>query len=185
MSGRPPRTALLITDMISTWDFPDAEKLLPRALAIAPALARLSARFRAARRPVVYANDNLGRWRSERSHLLAAASTAGPRAARLTALLAPDECDYFVLKPKHSAFFATPLELLLADLKVQRLVIAGVASDQCVLASALDAKMRNFEVAVPHDTAASQTAARTRAAQQYFAHVLRADTRAAHLVEPA
>lgn len=94
---------LLITDMISTWNFPDAEKLLPSARAIAPSIARLKARCRAQGVPVVYANDNLGRWRSDLHGLVDRSLTAGGPGAAVTRLLAPDAEDYVVLKPKHSA----------------------------------------------------------------------------------
>lgn len=168
--------ALLILDMISTWDFPDAERLLPGARAVAPAIARLARRFRAAGRPVVYANDNRGRWRSDFRELVAQSLTAGGDGAAITQLLAPDACDYFVLKPKHSAFYATPLEPLLLDLGVGRLVVTGVAADQCVLATVSDARMRDREVVVPHDCVATQGDARQRAAIRHFEAVLKVPT---------
>lgn len=103
------RTALLVVDMISCWDFPDADRLLPAARRIAPVIARLQQQCRRARVPVIFANDNNGRWRSDfRTQVdLALASTAG---AAITTELRPLEGDYFILKPKHSALFATPLE---------------------------------------------------------------------------
>jgi nicotinamidase-related amidase len=167
---------LLITDMISTWDFPDAEKLLPQARAIAPAIARLKARCHAAGVPVVYANDNLGRWRSDLQQLVDRSLQGGGDGAGITTQLAPGPHDYVVLKPKHSAFYATPLELLLQDLRVDRLIIAGVASDQCVLATASDARIRDRAVLVPRDCVASQTPARTRAAIVHFETVLAVPT---------
>lgn len=167
---------VLITDMISTWDFPDADKLLPHALAIAPAIARLKARCRKAGVPVVYANDNLGRWRSDLHELVERSLQSGGAGAAITAQLAPDADDYVVLKPKHSAFYATPLELLLQDLHSGWLVIAGVASDQCVLATASDARMRDRAVVVPRDCVASQTTARTRASIVHFETVLKIAT---------
>lgn len=167
---------LLITDMISTWDFPDADRLLPHALAIAPAIARLKARCRAAGVPVVYANDNLGRWRSDLHQLVERSLGAGGDGAAITAQLAPEGDDYVVLKPKHSAFYATPLELLLQDLRCERLVIAGVASDQCVLATAAEARMHDRAVIVPRDCVASQGGARTRASIVFFETVLKVPT---------
>jgi nicotinamidase-related amidase len=151
------RTALLIIDMINCWDFPDAKKLLPRAASIAPCIAALKARCRNAGVPVIYANDNRGRWRSDFPSLVKLSLGQGGTGATITSALQPDADDYFVLKPKHSAFFGTPLELLLRHLKAHRLILTGVASDQCVLATALEAVMRDLEVVVPRDCVASQS----------------------------
>jgi nicotinamidase-related amidase len=153
-------TALLIIDMINIWDFPDAEKLLPRAAAIAPRIAALKARCRNAGVPVIYANDNRGRWRSDFPALVGLSLGQGGAGAAITSALQPDPDDYFVLKPKHSAFFGTPLELLLQHLDARRLILTGVASDQCVLATAMEAVMRDLAVVVPRDCVASQSAAR-------------------------
>lgn len=175
---RPPaRAALLIIDMISRWDFPDAPALLPRALAIAPTLARLAQRWREqAGWPVIYANDNFGRWRSERSALFEAARDAGGAGARIAELLAPHEDDYFVIKPKHSAFHATPLALLLQHLKLRRIALAGVTSDQCILATASDARMQEIEAVVVRDAVAAPSAVRTRASMKHFERVMQMPT---------
>lgn len=150
-------TALLIIDMISCWDFPDAEKLLPGALAIARPIAALKARCKRAGVPAIYVNDNRGRWRSDLRRLVEMSIAAGGDGERISSMLLPDEDDYFVLKPKQSAFFATPLELLLAYLQARRLIVTGVASDQCIWATVADAGMRDFECVVPRDCVASQT----------------------------
>ncbi|MEZ2299326.1 cysteine hydrolase family protein [Variovorax sp. RCC_210] len=84
----------------------------------------------------------------------------GGAGAEITSALQPDADDYFVLKPKHSAFFGTPLELLLQHLDARRLILTGVASDQCVLATAMEAEMRDLAVVVPRDCVASQSVAR-------------------------
>jgi nicotinamidase-related amidase len=153
-------TALLIIDMISCWDFPDAEKLLPGAHAIATRIATLKARCTRAGVPTIYVNDNRGRWRSDFPKLVELSLAAGGAGAEITSALQPEETDYFVLKPKQSAFFATPLELLLAYLKASRLIVTGVASDQCIVATVADAGMRDLESIVPRDCVASQTPAR-------------------------
>jgi nicotinamidase-related amidase len=173
--GEP--TALLIIDMISRWDFPDAPALLPRALAIAPRLAQLAERWRRdARWPVIFANDNQGRWRSERSALFEAARAEGGDGARIAQLLQPHEDDYFVIKPKHSAFHATPLALLLRHLKVQRIALSGVTSDQCILATAADARMHELDVVVVRDAVEAPTAERTSASIRHFEDVLELPT---------
>jgi len=161
-------TALLITDMISNWRFPDAERLLAQAEIVVPHIAALKARCRRAGVPIIYANDNRGMWRSDFQQVVMSSLLEGHAGARITEQLAPDDDDYFVLKPKHSAFFLTPLNLLLQHLKVRRLLVAGVASDQCVVATAIDARMRDFEVIVPADCVATQSAARNRRAIEHF-----------------
>jgi nicotinamidase-related amidase len=165
-------TALLIIDMISSWDFPDATELLRTSAAIAPRIAALKARCRRAGVPVIYANDNRGQWRSDFRRVVANAVQAGGEGGRIVAQIAPDDDDYFVLKPKHSAFFATPMALLLQHLKARRLLLTGVASDQCVVTTAVDARMRDYEVVVPQDCVASHTEARNRRALAHFEEVL-------------
>jgi len=157
------QTALVIVDMISCWDFPDAAHLLPAAHAITPRIAALKRRCQQQGVPVIYTNDNRGRWQSDFSSLVALSLKCGGEIAEITQALRPDEDDYFVLKPKQSAFFGTPLELLLQHLGVSRLIVTGVSSDQCVLTTAVEAGMRDLKVVVPKDCIASQTEERNRA----------------------
>ena len=121
---------------------------------------------------MILANDNHGRWRSDFRHVCEASLEAGGEGARIGGLLAPGGDDYFILKPKHSAFFSTPLDLLLKHLGVRRLILTGVTSDQCVLATAADAKMRDYEVVVPRDAVASLTDERNERAVAHFGNVL-------------
>jgi nicotinamidase-related amidase len=169
-------TAILIIDMLSGWDFPDAQTLLSNAQLIAPRIARLRERCKARKVPVVYANDNQGRWRSDFREVVALARDHGGAGAAIAVQLAPDRDDYFVLKPKHSGFHATPLDLLLRHLRVRKLLITGVSSDQCVLYTAADARMHDYTVSVPSDCIATLSAERNRRALQHMEEVLRVDT---------
>ena len=172
-------TALVIIDMISDWTFPDAEKLLPQAARIAPAIQRLKRRCHGANVPVIFANDNRGHWRSDFPAVVTLAQRAGGPAARIAELLAPaSTSDYFVLKPKSCAFFGTPLATLLAHLGVRQLILSGVASDQCVVATAFTARMLDYEVRVPRDCVISQTAQRTAASLRQLEQALRIRTSA-------
>jgi nicotinamidase-related amidase len=159
----PADTALVIVDMISCWDFPDADKLRPHAARIAGRIAALKRRCQREGVPVIYANDNRGQWQSDFGRLVDQSVQCGGDIAAITQTLLPDEHDYFVLKPKQSAFFGTPLELLLQHLGVSRLIVTGVASDQCVVTTAVEARMRDLEVVVPRDCIASQTVQRNDA----------------------
>jgi nicotinamidase-related amidase len=165
-------TVLLILDMISCWRFPDAPALEHQAARIAPTIARLKERCVAARVPVIYANDNSGQWRSDFKFVVGQSLEAEGPGASITRQLEPGPEDYFVLKPKHSAFFATPLEILLDHLRAERLIIAGVAGDQCVINTAVDARMRDFDVIVPSDCIASLTPDRNRRAIEHLRDVL-------------
>lgn len=169
-------TALLIIDMISCWDFPDAEKLLPGAHAIAGRIAALKARCMRAGVPVIYVNDNRGRWRSDFPKLVELSLASGGAGAEITSALLPQNTDYFVLKPKQSAFFATPLELLLAYLQATRLIVTGVASDQCIWATVADAGMRDLRAVVPRDCVASQTSTRNERFLRQAQEALRVST---------
>ena len=169
-------TALVVIDMLSNWDFPDGAALLQQAVAIAPRIVALKARCRRAGVAVVYANDNRGRWRSDLRQVVAAAIEVGGDAAGIADQLAPQPEDYFVLKPKHSAFHETPLDLLLRHLKAERLILVGVTSDQCVLYTAADARMHDYEVVVPRDCTATLSRERNERALQHLTEVLNAAT---------
>lgn len=171
------RTALLIVDMISDWTFPDAEILLARTAPIAPRIQALKARCRAAGMPVIYANDNHGRWRSDFRQAVASCLARGGTPASIGRQLAPEESDFFVLKPKQSAFFSTPLALLLQHLETRRLLLCGVAGDQCVLITAAEARARDYEVVVPGDCIASQSTERHERSLKHFGEVLGVDIR--------
>lgn len=161
-------TALLILDMISDFRFPQGAQAARAALRVAPRIAELRRRVHEAGLAVLYVNDNPGKWRSDREALIRNALSERSLGAEVAAMLKPDEEDYFILKPRHSAFYATPLELLLEHMGAQRLILAGVSSHQCVLFTATDAHVRNFELIVPSDCVASPSAAQTRFALKYF-----------------
>jgi len=167
---------LLIVDMISSWDFADADKLARAAIAIAPRIGKLKQRCAGAGVPVIYVNDNRGRWRSEFRELVRGSIAESETGAAIGEHLQPGDDDYSVLKPKHSAFYATPLDLLLRHLRVTRLLIGGVASDQCIVMSAAEAKMRDYDVVVPSDCIADQTPARTARALRHLREALGVDT---------
>ena len=178
LAGRPAaaRTALLVIDMFSGWDFPDATALARSAVRAARCIGGLKRRCDRAGIPTVFVNDNQGRWRSDAPAIVARSAAATASGAAIAADLAADgDRDYFVLKPKHSAFFATPLDLLLRHLRVRRLVVTGVAGDQCVLLTAIEARMQDYDVTVPADCVASLTAERNAAALRYLktAHKVR------------
>lgn len=170
------RVALVLIDVINAMDFPTGDKLAKHAQLVARNILRLKQRAKAARVPVVYANDNYGRWRSDFRATLQRATTADMPGREIATLLAPEEDDYFVLKPKHSAFYASSLELLLQYFGSRRIVLAGFAGDWCVRFTAEDAFMRDFETIVASDCIASEEIRANREALGYMKTYLRAQT---------
>jgi nicotinamidase-related amidase len=168
--------ALILIDVINDLEFPTGKQLLKPALRAAGRISALKARARALDMPVIYANDNFGRWRSDFSEVVEHCLKDEVLGRRIVELLAPEPEDYFVLKPKHSVFFSTVLETLLKYLKTRRLILTGFAADQCVLMSAVDAYLRDFEIYVPRDCVASASQVETTAALRYMSRVLDANT---------
>jgi nicotinamidase-related amidase len=172
------RVALLIIDMINAFDFDGAEGMLDRATAAARAIRALKIRARQAGIPAVYVNDNFGRWRSDFRTLLARVMQPGCRGKPIAELLEPDEDDYFVLKPKHTGFQFSALDLLLDHLGARALILTGVAGNFCVLFTAHDAYLREYRLAVPRDCVASLTLDDDRYALAHMAKVTKTDVRA-------
>jgi nicotinamidase-related amidase len=168
-------TCLIIIDMINAFTFDDAEKLFPAVVQAADCIARLKERAAAAHVPAIYVNDNFGKWRHDFHKLVEHCLKTQCRGKPVAERLPPTEDDYFVLKPKHSGFFATPLELLLKFLGTRQLIVTGVAGDNCVLYTAADAYMRDFVVCVPADCTVSIDPNSNQAALDHMKTTLKAD----------
>jgi len=166
--------ALLLIDVINDLEFEGGDALLAEAAPMAERLAALTQRARRAGLPVVYVNDNFGKWRSDFGKLLDHCLHDGVRGQKLAELLRPDGDDYFVLKPKHSGFFATTLDVLLRYLGVTTVVVTGLTADNCVLFTASDAFLRDYHLVVPPDCVASASADYTRRALAHMERVLKA-----------
>ena len=171
--------ALLLIDFINLFDFDDAQKLGPPAVRAARSTAKLKARARAARVPCIYANDNFGRWTSDFAELTATCLHRKGPAGEIARLLQPEDGDLSVLKPRHSAFYGTPLDFLLEELGVKKVVLTGLTADICVFASAQDAYVRQYEVWIPSDCVAAVQGSFKRESLQHMARTLKADVRAA------
>jgi len=167
---------LLIVDMISDFEFEDGEELYTPALPAAKNLAKLKGRAREAGVPVIYVNDNFGRWRDDFKSMIECAR-ASEKGREIVDLLAPDERDYYVLKPKHSGFYSTALDVLLEHLGARRLIITGLTTDICILFTANDAYMRDYELHVPADCVAAVKPEQNEYALEYMTRVLKTDTR--------
>lgn len=173
----PPESdvALLLIDVVNALDFPEADLILPHALKMAKELAQLKRWARQAQVPAIYVNDNFGRWRSNFQAQVDRCLEPGVRGEPVVKLLKPDAEDYFVLKPRHSGFYSTVLELLLDHLHASSLIVTGIATDICVLCTASDAYMRGYRLFVPRDCVAANTREINDAALEHIQRVLKAD----------
>ncbi len=148
--------ALLLIDVINDLEFSDGETLLRHALPMAEKLAELKRRAKSEGVPVIYVNDNFGKWQSDFKKILAHCLDSDVRGRPVAELLKPDDEDeVVVLKPKHSGFFSTTLDILLDYLGVKTLILTGLTGDICVLFTAHDAYMRDFNLVIPADCIAS------------------------------
>jgi nicotinamidase-related amidase len=168
-------TCLLLIDVINDFEFPRGEELFAQARQIGPNIAALRKRARAARIPCVYANDNFGRWRSNLDGIVKHCLRADSLGRPFVELLLPEPEDYFLLKPKHSAFYQTPLELLLKHFGTERLILTGISSNSCVLFTAHDAYMRDLKLVVPEDCIAACSEAEHASAVRHMKYMIKAD----------
>jgi nicotinamidase-related amidase len=169
--------AVLLIDVINDLEFDGGKELLEHALPAAKRIAALKRRAKQAGIPVIYVNDNFGRWQSDFKKLLAHCLEEGVCGRPLAEILRPEEDDYFVLKPKHSGFYSSTLDILLQYLQVKKLVLTGLTGDICVLFTANDAYMRDYHLFVPADCVASEVPEENRHALKHMQRVLKADIR--------
>lgn len=175
--------ALLLIDVINDLEFDTGAQILKYAKVMAPKLATLKKRAYAANVPVIYVNDNFGKWQSDFSAQVQHCLKGNVRGEPIVRMLKPGRRDYFVLKPKHSGFFFTPLALLLDNLQAKKLILTGIAGNNCVLFTANDAYLREFELIVPADCVVSATQAENDAALAQLRDLVKADTRLSPEIE--
>jgi nicotinamidase-related amidase len=176
------RTALILVDVINLFDFPRAASLARRAIGAARRIGRLRDRAHDAGVPVIYVNDNWGRWRSDFKAIVADCSRPDRPGAPIAKMLEPTPHDFFVLKPHLSGFHETPLDTLLQAGEVQTVVIVGFAADNCVFFTAAEAHMRDYKIVVPSDCCASESDTERRHALAKMRKFLHADTRSSRHV---
>ena len=176
-------TALLLIDVINDLEFPEAEQMLPDARTMAKKLLALKQRAREAGVPSIYVKDNFGKWKSDFRSTVEHCLSADSRGREIVERLRPDEDDYFVLKPKHSGFFSTTLETLLHYVGARRLILTGIAGNFCVLFTANDAYMRDFNLLIPEDCCVSNTPRENDEALGLMRKFLKADTRPSDQIE--
>jgi nicotinamidase-related amidase len=171
------RSAIVVVDVLNTYDHEDSERLMASVREALPAMLQLLSRAREQDVPIVYVNDNYGDWSACRSELLEQALRG--RAPDLVEPIAPPPDVGFVVKARHSIFYQTQLEYLLRQEEIERIVLVGQVTEQCILYSALDAYVRLFEVAVPRDAVAHIHGDLADAALRMMERNMRADVGAA------
>ena len=179
--ARGDRTALLVIDMLNTYEHEDADRLVDSVRPAVPKIRKLIDRARAEDACIMWVNDNFGDWNSS-SEKLAQAALRG-RYPDLVEPVLPSEDDMFVLKTRHSVFFSTPLEYLLESMGVGRIVLTGQVTEQCILYSAVDGYVGHFEVAVARDGVAHIHEHLARAAMEMMEHNMHAEVGAADEIE--
>jgi nicotinamidase-related amidase len=176
-----PKTALIVIDMINTYDHEDADRLVPSVRETLPAMRALIERARRQGADVVYVNDNFGRWRSHHDEILDTA-LRGPH-ADLVEPVRPDDTSLFVVKARHSIFYQTPLEYLLRQQRSHHIVLCGQVTEQCVLYSALDAHIRHLRVTVARDAVAHIHPRLAEAAMEMMRRNMGADLRSSEEID--
>ena len=171
--------ALLLIDVINDFEFENGEQLLKLALPVGKQIAHLKALAKSSGIPVIYVNDNFGKWQSDLNKIVSHCLRDGVRGEPFVKMVLPDEDDYSVLKPKHSGFYCTSLELVLDHVGARNLILAGIAGNNCVLFTANDAYMRDFKLFIPADCVVSETEEENEYALAQMEKVLKADTTAA------
>lgn len=170
----PSKSALLLIDVINDFDFKEQRDLLKFAVPAAKKIAALKRRLKAEGVSVIYVNDNFGHWQSDFRNQIERCIHPECKGTEVASMLLPDSDDYFVLKPKHSGFYSTSLDVLLGFLGVQTLILTGVAGDICVLYTANDAYMRDYQLVIPSDCIASESAEKNKRALDHMRTLLKA-----------
>lgn len=148
------KTAILFIDVINHFNFDGGQKLLKNTKDILPNFVNLRAYAKKNNLPLIYINDHYGLWQADFNKIIN--HCKNEKSEEVIETLKPDENDYFLIKPMHSAFFQTPLQSLLTELNCNHLLISGVAGDICILFTAKDAYMYNFKMHIPSNCMASE-----------------------------
>ena len=177
------RSVLLLIDFINPMDFPGAEDLAEAAVEAARATAALKAALREAGVPAIYANDNYGGWQSDFQTLVERCARRQGASGEMARLLHPQQGDLTILKPRHSAFLGSPLDLLLSRMEAEEIIITGVATDICVQLTAMDGFLRGYTLRVPADCTAAESADYRKQSIAYMERVLKCDVSPSAFIE--
>jgi nicotinamidase-related amidase len=164
------RDALLLVDLIQTFEHEEGDALLESLRQRHSAMLEAIESARAAELPVIYANDNYGTWDGDARRLVKLAVEG--RGGSLIEAIAPRDGDRFVVKPRYSAFDHTPLALILRELEIERILLAGAATEMCVVQTAIDAREEGYKVTILADACATTDEAMERLAFEYATKIV-------------
>jgi nicotinamidase-related amidase len=170
--------ALIIIDMINNFDFSHGPILAEKALLIAKPIKELKKQFNKHNLPVIFMNDHYNLWQADFNKIID--YCRNDYSQPIFDTLLPNDDDYFLIKPKHSAFYETSLTILLNHLKVNTLILTGIAGNICVLFTANDAYMREYPIYVPRDCITSVDDQDNHFALTMMENVLKAKTNPSH-----
>lgn len=148
------KTAVLFIDLINDFNFDGGNKLLQHTKNILPHLKRLKTFAHKNNLPVIYINDHYGVWQADFGKIIRYCTN--DRNKEIIEEVQPDDNDYRLIKPQHSAFFQTPLHSLLQEFGKTHLLLAGIAGDICILFTAKDAYMYKYDMHIPENCMASE-----------------------------
>lgn len=166
-----PGDALVLVDVLGNFEHADGAELAASFRAAAGGLTTAIARAREARLPVIYANDDFGTWSGDRARILAESRRTSPQPDLIDAV-APAPDDAFLCKPRYSAFDHTPLDLLLRERGVRRLLLAGTATEMCVAQTAIDGRELGYQITVLADACSAVDAGNATTALRYLEGVV-------------
>ncbi|CAI9395259.1 MULTISPECIES: isochorismatase family cysteine hydrolase [Bacillaceae] len=146
-------TALLIIDMINDFNFEHGNILAEKALKIADQIQLLKKQCEKENIPIIYINDHYNLWQAELNKVIEYCKNE--KSESVIGKIKPTDKDYFLIKPRHSAFYGTALHTLLTQLQVKKLILSGIAGNICVLFTANDAYMREYPLLIPDNCIAS------------------------------
>jgi nicotinamidase-related amidase len=167
-----PSFALLIIDMINDFDFNYGNMLLEHTKLIVDPILKLKKQMKEKGFPIIYINDHYDLWQADFDKIIDTCKNEGN--ASLIERIKPQQDEFFLIKPKHSAFYGTALNTLLKRLNVNTLIITGIAGNICVLFTANDAYMREYKLWIPKDCIASASKEDNHYALKMMNHVLKA-----------
>ncbi|WP_078392104.1 isochorismatase family cysteine hydrolase [Shouchella patagoniensis] len=168
-------SALLIVDMINPFSFKHGEELFQQAERITSNIIQLKQHMKKQGSPVLYVNDNYGKWQSDFLNLVDEIKESNAIGAPIAEMLRPEPTDYSVLKPKYSGFFDTPLHLLLEHLEITTLFLTGIVGNMCIQFTANDAYSLEYKLCIPSNAIASFSEQDNQVAMHHFKHILKAD----------
>ena len=152
------RPAVLVIDMVKD-NFDEKRNIPITALArrLIDPINRLTLAFREEGWPVVFATDAFHGQDFIFSGKLSPHSLAGTTGAEVIDELIREQEDLWLPKPRFSAFFKTGLDQWLRERDVALCAVAGIATNFCVLTTAMDAVCCDFKAVILEDCTTAST----------------------------